>query len=409
MTERLTIKNFGPIKDVTIDLRSVNLLIGENATGKSTVAKVLAVCRYFSYIKWDGSFMTPNINESNFSKGLAAWGLSEHIKTNSFIYYQCHHYTLTVENKTVHLPEYDTESNSVTEILISVFSETLNPLSKEFENLLLELENLKSEANNEYSYENTFWIPPASFFQNNVAAIMDNPFYLPAERGLQSIFSLGKSSIQNLSDALFNQLAKVDGILRRFKDEVEIDPLSVYYKNIDGRGYIRKKEEVKYYSLFEAATGYQSTIPVVLTMKYYNEKRKKNKTFIIEEPELNLFPKAQSELVNYLVYGTVNFGNTILLTTHSPYILTSLNNLMYAFEVGKKEPEETNKIIDKKYWINPNDVSAYMLLPDGTSEDIVDREEGLIKAEKIDGVTNLLNEQFSSMLNLQFSENEFDT
>ena len=409
MTERLTIKNFGPIKDVTIDLLKVNILIGENATGKSTIAKVLAVCRYFSYIKWDGSFQTPNPNESNFSLGLAAWGLSDHIKSNSFIYYECKHYSLTVENKAVNFSEYDTQSNSVIEILIPVFSETLNPKSKEFENLLSELEKLRPNPNSEYGYEDPFWTVPPGFFQNNVAAVMDNPFYLPAERGLQSIFSLGKSSIQNLSDALFNQLAKVDGVLRRFKDEIAIDSLDIFYKNVDGKGYVRKKEEIKYYSLFNSATGYQSTIPVVLTMKYYNEKRKKNKTFIIEEPELNLFPKAQSELVNYLVNGTVNFDNTILLTTHSPYILTSLNNLMYAFEVGKKEPEETNKIIDKKYWINPNDVSAYMLLPDGTSEDIVDREEGLIKAEKIDGVTNILNEQFSSMLNLQFSENEFDT
>ena len=67
------------------------------------------------------------------------------------------------------------------------------------------------------------------------------------------------------------------------------------------------------------------------------------------------------------------------------------------------------QIIDKKYWINPDDVSAYMVLTDGTCEDILDREEGLIKAEKIDSVTNILNEQLSSLLNLQFSENEFDS
>ena len=401
MSETLTIKNFGPIKDVTIDLRKVNILIGEQATGKSTVAKVLSVCRYFSYIKWDGSFETPNPNESNFSLGLAAWGLSDHIKSNSFIYYECQNYSLTVENKTVNFPEYDAETNNITEILIPVFSETLNPRSKEFENLLFELENLKPKPNDGYGYEDSFWTVPPGFFQNNVAAVMDNPFYLPAERGLQSIFSLGKSSIKNLSDALFNQLAKVDGILRRFKDEIEIEPLGIFYKNIDGRGYIRKGEETEYYSLFNAATGYQSTTPVVLTMKYYNGRRKKRKTFIIEEPELNLFPKAQSELVNYLVYSTINFDNTILLTTHSPYILTSLNNLMYAYEVGKKEPEEANKIIDKKYWINPDDVSAYMLLTDGTCEDIVDRDEGLIKAEKIDDVTNILNEQFDALLNIE--------
>ena len=390
MSETLTIKNFGSIKDVTIDLRQVNVLIGEQATGKSTIAKVLAVCRYFSYINDFDYFEKEG---SAFSWGLISWGLDEFIKPDTFISYSCKHYFLEgIAVKTANDPRVDKEINeSSFDMKIK-----LQGLSTDFINLVSELRSIHKESE-KYSFSNT----PISFFQNSVAAVMDNPFYLPAERGLQSIFSLGKSSIQNLSDALFNQLAKVDGILRRFKDEIEIEPLNIFYKNVDGRGYVRKKKGEKYHSLFNAATGYQSTIPLVLTMKYYNGKHKKRKTFIIEEPELNLFPKAQSELVNYLVHSTVSFGNTILLTTHSPYILTSLNNLMYAYEVGQKEPEETSKIIDKKYWINPDNVSAYMLLTDGACEEILDREENLIRAEKIDGVSEFLNEQFDTLLNIE--------
>ncbi|MEJ7682232.1 MAG: AAA family ATPase [Segetibacter sp.] len=249
---------------------------------------------------------------------------------------------------------------------------------------------------------------PTSFFQNDVAAVLDNPFYVPTERGLQSIFSLGKNSIQNLSDALFNQLAQLDQIARLFKNETKIEPLGISYKNENGKGYIKKDTDDKFYSLFNAASGYQSTIPIVLLVKYYSEIRKKLKTFIIEEPELNLFPTAQNKLMQYLVDKTMNYGNNMLLTTHSPYILTSLNNLTYAYKVGQLFNDEAEKIIDKKYWINPNDVSVYMMLSNGECEDIFDREEGLIKAEKIDGVTNILNEQFSSLLNLQFAANEFN-
>ena len=390
MSEKLTIKNFGPIKEMTIDLRKVNVLIGEQATGKSTIGKILAVCRYFSYINDFDYFEKEG---SAFSWGLTSWGLDEFIKPDTFIAYSCMDYLL--EGRAIKaaydpwVPEEINESSYDIKI-------ELKGLSKTFINLVSELKNI-NKSTEKYSHSET----PISFFQNNVAVVMDNPFYLPAERGLQSIFSLGKSSIQNLSDALFNQLAKVDGILRRFKDEVEIESLDIFYKNVEGKGYVRKKNEKIYHSLFNAATGYQSTIPVVLTMKYYNERRKKSKTFIIEEPELNLFPKAQSELVNYLVSSTINFENTILLTTHSPYILTSLNNLMYAYIVGQKEPVVVNEIINRKYWINPEGVSAYMLLPNGECEDIFDREEGLIKAEKIDDVTNILNEQFDALLNIE--------
>ena len=50
LKEKLIIQNFGPIKHIELDLGIVNVLIGEQATGKSTVAKLLAVCRYFSFI-----------------------------------------------------------------------------------------------------------------------------------------------------------------------------------------------------------------------------------------------------------------------------------------------------------------------------------------------------------------------
>ena len=74
---------------------------------------------------------------------------------------------------------------------------------------------------------------------------------------------------------------------------------------------------------------------------------------------------------------------------------------MYAYEVGRVHEEEAHKIIDNKYWINPDDVSAYMLLPNGTCEEIMDREENLIMAEKIDSVSGFLNEQFDKLLNIE--------
>jgi hypothetical protein len=49
------------------------------------------------------------------------------------------------------------------------------------------------------------------------------------------------------------------------------------------------------------------------------------------------------------------------------------------------------------------------MLSNGECEDIFDREEGLIKAEKIDDVSRILNEQFDALLNIEYSKNEFDT
>jgi predicted ATPase len=161
-------------------------------------------------------------------------------------------------------------------------------------------------------------------------------------------------------------------------------------------------------SLSHGASGYQSTIPVVLLFKYYQEKRKKAKTFIIEEPELNLFPEKQRDLVRFMA-GEINQGNfngkqsALFATTQSPYVLTSLNNGLYAHQIGNKagKGDKIKEIIPEKYWIDRNNISVYLMKPDGTVQDIVDKEEGLIMAEKIDSVSDILNDEFDAMLNIE--------
>ena len=397
MKEKLVIRNFGPIKSVELDLSRFNVFIGEQGTGKSTVAKVLAVCRYFSYIFSENNSVPSDV----FELGLLAWGMKEAIQPNSFVSYECEHYIFTAERKErqdiIMVPVDGTEQFNYVG-----FATLLSPKSDAFKELLNEFNNIKPKPKNQYDVSATIWRIPTSFFQNDVAEVMDNPFYIPTERGLQSIFSLGKNSIPNISDSLFNQFANLDQIARLFKNDTLIEPLGLVYKNVDGRGYIRKVNEDTFYSLYTAASGYQSTIPVVLLMEYYISIRKKAKTFIIEESELNLFPSAQKDLMQYLVDKTMNYGNMMLLTTHSPYVLTTLNNLLYAYKSSKIDSQVTERVIDKKYWLNPDDLSVYMMLSNGECENIMDMEEGLINAEKIDGVSSLLNGQFDQLLKIEF-------
>ncbi|MEP6951882.1 MAG: AAA family ATPase [Ginsengibacter sp.] len=402
MKEKLVIKNFGPIKAVELELGRFNVLIGENATGKSTVAKVLAVCRYFSYIS-DNNNLTFSKATSPFFTGLAGWGLEEFLKKDTSINYVCSDYTFTVRRKN-YSSVFKDENGKIISASDNnkVWQFSLTKKSTRFANLIKEFKKIQSNSIDKINNSGQSWTIPTTFLQNDVASLLDNPFYLPTERGLQSIFSLGKNSIQNISDSLFNQFAKLDLSARNFKNETLIEPLQISYKNIDGRGYIKKSSEVEFYSLFNGASGYKSAIPIVLVIKYYSEIRKKRKTFLLEEPESNLFPTAQDKLMQYLVDKTMNYGNSILVTTHSPYILTSLNNMMYAFQVGETRDKKTENILPKKYWLNPNEVSVYMMLPNGKCESIIDKE-GLIKAEKIDSISTILNRDFNAIMDIELN------
>ena len=384
------------MNQLNLKLKQFTILIGEQATGKSTVAKVLAVCRYFSYIV-ENDF---SLNSNEFESGLIAWGLEEFIKGSSFISYDCFHYYFEVKQTDVEETAMDSDGNIEYKRNVLVFKPYLKAHSEPFKRLINEFEKIKPD---DESYGSYGWAIPTSFFQNDVARVMHNSFYIPTERGLQSIFSLGRNSIQNISDSLFNQFAKLDQIARLFKEDTLIEPLAIEYKNDGGKGFTRKKGTSKYFSLYNGASGYQSTIPVILSIEYYSRIRKKSKTFLIEEPELNLFPLAQNELMMYLVNKSKTYNHQMLLTTHSPYILTSLNNLLYAYQIGQEHEDEINKIVDKKYWLNSEEVSAYKLLPDGTAKNIIDDELKQIDAGEIDEVSGELNSIWDKISDIRFS------
>ena len=55
-----------------------------------------------------------------------------------------------------------------------------------------------------------------------------------------------------------------------------------------------------------------------------------------------------------------NGGNKVLLTTHSPYILGTINNLLYANKISKEVNNNTlGEIIDSYKWLEFGKISAY--------------------------------------------------
>lgn len=376
--ERLVIKNFGPIKSVDLELGKMTVLIGDQATGKSTIAKVLAMCRYFSYI-----ISTKIFEENPFQSGLEAWSIDDSIRNGSYIKYECEDYSVEVEN--------ENENQLKKPVLIAK--------SKRFLDLLSQLETVMNETDQEGNNIQLF-SAPESFFKNSVSQVLNNPFYIYTERGLQSLFSLGKHSIENISDSLYSYFAKVNGIVSNFKNVTKIEPLNLYYFNENGRGYIKQNNnDSKFIPISRTASGYQSTIPIILLIKYYSEKRNKSKTFIIEEPELNLFPKTQKKLVEFFVESINTNNHSFLIPTHSPYLLSAANDLLLAYKKGEKNNAEVNDIVDQKYWLNPKEFRAYEL-SGGEAKPIFDEKTGLIGDNMIDEASDEMNDEFDNLLDI---------
>jgi len=350
------------------------------------------MCRYFSYIVNfsidNQEIFYPNLQ---FKDGLDEWGLTSYLKDNSTISYVNSLYSFefknTLSESKNYIPHTRIESNST-----------------QFTNLIDQLIDLKKDEinNDDNPFGPSDWYPNENFFRLNVKKVMNNPLFVPAERGFQSL-SINKDSL--LPNAILDELTKLNKIVKGYHNDIEIKPLKLIFRNEEGLSKIKKTDENKFHFLHNGASGYQSTIPILLAVKYNNDlKINRGRTIIVEEPELNLFPETQKQLIEFFVETTNTNNNQFIFPTHSPYILTTLENLMYAYKLSNENDEEykqeISKIIDEKLWLNPNDVYVYYL-EDGIAKDAMLRDEALIDKSEIDSASNSINEIFDTLLNIE--------
>jgi predicted ATPase len=94
----------------------------------------------------------------------------------------------------------------------------------------------------------------------------------------------------------------------------------------------------------------------------------KRTNFVVEEPELNLFPTTQRNLLNFLVACcNKRRKHSLTITTHSPYIINQLNLLLKAYDKDKK--------IDNAS-INFDELNVY-IVQNGTIQDLKIKNEGV--------------------------------
>ena len=124
---------------------------------------------------------------------------------------------------------------------------------------------------------------------------------------------------------------------------------------------------------------------------------------VVEEAELNLFPKTQVRLIYYILSKVEHSRDTLVMTTHSPYILYALNNCMIAFltEQIDKETVKCMTDIPEKAWTNPKEVSVWELQNGRIREErTIQDDRGLIRGNYFDRVMQNVMADFSNLTNL---------
>jgi hypothetical protein len=153
------------------------------------------------------------------------------------------------------------------------------------------------------------------------------------------------------------------------------------------------------------SSGQQELIPLWMTFgTFITDPQDKEMTYI-EEPEAHLFPTAQSLLIEFLAsFVSPRASNQrMLITTHSPYVLSKVNNLLKAGQIaqsaGRTAQQRLSSIIARDFWLPPSSVNAFAI-KGGVLTSIVD-EEGLIDGDYLDNVSGDIAREFSLLLELE--------
>ena len=394
----LSIKNLGPIKNCELDLSKMMILSGPQASGKSTIAKAIF---FFRTIKDDfvDALIHPYVDPV----------------IQSEIQYRLYHKFIQLFGDNID------ENTSIS------FEYSDNVQIKISPNHYVQIsEKIKEWISKFWGTQLTFR-DKEQIYQDAIKLFYDDKeiVYIPAGRSMLSILSESLSHIffnfddeqKNLIDyCTADYIDRVTKIKPLFKSpeklishgiNSEINPeflslvhekiwriLQGKYKYLNGEEFLqlfdnagKKNVKIKF-----ASSGQQEVLWILNLIYYYLLKRKQT-CFIIEEPEAHLYPNSQKEIAEYITLA-LSEKNECIITTHSPYILGTISNLLDAQRM-KAMGYDISHIMEKEnltsfQLLKSSDFSAYFV-DNGELYDAVDSENGLIRNELIDGASDKIN------------------
>jgi hypothetical protein len=221
-------------------------------------------------------------------------------------------------------------------------------------------------------------------------------------------FALSFNDLGGISSETVNAILQFENIsLENGKDKQPV------FKLLNGRSI----------SSLELSSGQQELLYLLLLI---DDLRRTKFTYgnhasiFIEEPSAHLFPREQKETVEFLVAGFYELqkrkghypGHRFFISTHSPYLLNTINNLLEKDRLSRlaeniKDPK-IKKVIKDKITALPfprlsiDYVSAYMIEKNGQIKPMInnDDDEPYIYSEIIDQISQEITDETEKLYNL---------
>ncbi len=440
--QKICIRNNGPVKDFEMEVAKFNLLIGEQATGKSTIAKSVY---YFKTIKTKIIDYLTQVCDSNSYNNVSQEGIrfDRAIKSElKSIFIRLFGYSWDLSSE--FYMKYDYEADIWIQVELDKDRQYINV--KYSPKLLNSLKKLQTEVqgiyhNNEGIIKTSLVLTNEEKKRNHEMIVRKvneifcdykETYYVPAGRSLLTVMSNNRAVMNNagnldLITEMFMML--IDSVRssfgngvkkahlfypvekRRF-DENDIADLIISiekgeYFYSGGREFLKIEEDAEHSVAINFASSGQQEILWLLNFMYVLLLREENVFLIIEEPETHIYPLLQKKVMEFITMFTNMQDSGVFITTHSPYILTVANNLYYAGVLEEDgQAEEVYKVLNKDYIIKKGGLSAYKLLTHSASGEkryrkLLDEEEREIESSLVDDVSLQINELYTALYGIE--------
>ena len=438
--QKIIINHLGPVQKFEMDIKDFNLLIGEQTTGKSTIAKCIYffrmikttvtdyLCQICDTALYNGKEIDSGFNTVLKSElksiFISLFGFSWDLDERLYLKYEFAH-NIWIDlilnknhNKTFISVRYSNELKSkINELELQAkqlymqkkdISTSLAYASKE---RIRNYDNMKISVNEIFNDDKeTYYIPAGrsmiTLLVNNRSLLENENLDLITRQFMQIIESIHAS----FSDGIRNVHKRFPDSERKFDtsilSEKLVSNLKGDYRYSPGKEYIIIEDGLNTNDKIPinfASSGQQELL--WLLNQLYILILKKEKSFvIIEEPEAHLYPTLQKDVMDFISFF-VNINNSsVLITTHSPYILT-VSNAYYCAGKLLKENDSIAKqvygIIGNKRSIDPDQLSAYKLSKNNKISNLVDENLQELATDLIDDVSDKINRMYIDLLYLQ--------
>lgn len=379
--ERLSVRNFGPITDLDIEIRPFTLFIGTQGSGKSTISKLLTICR-------DVRWWLQILKEDNVMKPFVDFGINEYFHEDSYFLYILDDQEIKYE-KGVFSSKLKGENNK--EKIATIWKNLIAKNSASFlENNGLTVDNLSDPLTlNVLNANNRMYL------------------YILAERNLVGNLSDSLASIMLHQIPLSNPLLEYMSMFEKAKKEFptyDIPFFGVKFVKNEGKERIDLIGKNRDIPLSACSSGLQSALPMLMVIDFALKTNCFN-CFVIEEPEQNLFPENQREVLGFFAKRLNNNRAQFILTTHSPYLLSCLNVLMLAYKLFQYEEirKQVEEIVNLDVVVNPNDVAVYSLNTTSNEpycKSLISEKNGFVSVNELDSVSEIIGDDFDRLYGL---------